>query len=87
MLSIRPEKAPQLDEVTLMGRKYARSIYELSTRPDKGPLLISNGVLEALSVLSGVRACYNAAAVCPRATDPLPRTGQDEACCKVDSRH
>lgn len=38
-----------------MRRKGAKSIYELSTRPDKGPLLMENGALEALSVLSEVR--------------------------------
>lgn len=38
----------------MMRRKCAKSIYELSTRPDKGVLLVENGVLEALSVLSGV---------------------------------
>ena len=42
-------------EAMVMRRKGAKSIYELSTRPDKGPLLMENGVLEALFVLSEVR--------------------------------
>lgn len=46
------------DEATPMRRKCARSIYELSTRPDKGPLLAGNGVLKALAALSAVRASF-----------------------------
>lgn len=48
------KRSTEEEEATMMRRKCAKSIYELSTRPDKGPLLVENGVLEALSVLSGV---------------------------------
>lgn len=52
---VNPKLRVRVDEVTLTRRKCAKSIYELSTRPDKGALLVDNGVLEALAVLSGVR--------------------------------
>ncbi|CAM9341550.1 unnamed protein product, partial [Sphacelaria rigidula] len=50
----RDDDRAEIDEATPMRRRCARSIYELSIRPDKGPLLMSNGVLEALAALSAV---------------------------------
>lgn len=51
---MRLKRGADADEASLMRRKCAKSIYELSTRADKGPLLVENGVLEALSTLSSV---------------------------------
>ncbi|CBN78114.1 hypothetical protein Esi_0095_0086 [Ectocarpus siliculosus] len=50
--AVLKQRERQEEEATLMRRKCAKSIYELSTRADKGPLLIGNGVIQALSALS-----------------------------------
>lgn len=55
MVEMKRSRTTAEDEAMLMRRKCAKSIYELTARPDKGPLLVDNGVLEALSVLSAVR--------------------------------